>query len=174
MERAAGGSSLRQITVLDTEAREEAGALSIDGKGPGSARRHHFYAAPGGAASSVLGYGRCVAWSGPGHVLSPLPAAVGPLGQFGHHKKYKLETKTYPACRGHGRECVSFATITLLATLLWRPAGRSGQACWNERPAGPSFWQITADGTEARANAGALNFIGNGSGAARVIISVSH
>ncbi len=54
----AAGSSLWQIAALDTEAREESGALNFSGIGPGAARRHHLCAAPLGVASSgfAMGY----------------------------------------------------------------------------------------------------------------------
>ena len=50
----AAGSSLWQIAALDTEAREESGALNFSGNGPRAAGRDHLCAAPGGVALSGL------------------------------------------------------------------------------------------------------------------------
>jgi hypothetical protein len=56
------GSSLRQITVVGSDAREKAGALNFSGDGPGAAGHRNLCVAPShclaprGVASSGLGY----------------------------------------------------------------------------------------------------------------------
>ena len=67
----AAGSPLRQVTVVDTEARAEAGALNYSGDGPGGAWCHHLCVAPPGAALSGVGSGWDGAWSGGGAVIVP-------------------------------------------------------------------------------------------------------
>ena len=51
----AAGSFIWQITMVCPEARENTGALSIDGKSPGVARRHHLCFAPSSGLIPTFG-----------------------------------------------------------------------------------------------------------------------
>jgi hypothetical protein len=78
----AAGSSLRQVTAADTEAREKAGALNFSGMAPvlqvvEISMPRHLSVPPAGVASRGLGNGQRVAWSGAGYVLSAVAGNSG-------------------------------------------------------------------------------------------------
>jgi hypothetical protein len=114
----AAGSPLPQITALETEAREGAGALNFGGDGPGvkgvensvSRQETSPQAAPAGDGA-LLGPALAVS-------SAPLPAAAGVPWTLRSSRKHYLEAKIILVFHEHGCECVSFAIITDSPILL--------------------------------------------------------
>jgi hypothetical protein len=134
------GSSLRQITVVGSDAREKAGALNFSGDGPGAAGHRNLWVAPylcfaprgvapRAAPATVM---RCLVRRWPG-LERPCRQQWVALGQRGHRGKETPRLKL--VCQSLYCECVSFAILIKLPIENWcytieRMNGLGVRASW--------------------------------------------